>query len=65
MVRGLAGAGRLVLVPEVPSLAVTGVTPDPLPDPVLAAARQLCDLIPGTRPGAGGLPLDEIRKDFR
>lgn len=37
--------GRLVAIPLQPALAVTGVTPDPLPQPVLAAAQHLLGLI--------------------
>lgn len=42
----LAGQGRLLILPPHPGLAVTGLTPDPLPAPLLAAAHDLLRLIP-------------------
>lgn len=46
-VRTALEEGRLVTIPVHPALAVTGVTPDPLPQPVLAAAHHLLGLIRG------------------
>lgn len=46
-VRRLRTAGRVVTVPELPTLAIAGITPDPLPLPVLRAARTLLNLVEG------------------
>jgi hypothetical protein len=45
---GLRAAGRLVAVPIDPHLAAAGLTADPLPRRVLAAARAVLDLIPAS-----------------
>lgn len=45
-VRAMDRDGRVVVVPTDPTLAVTGLTPDPLPRPVRAAAMELLRLIP-------------------
>ena len=44
---GLLDAGRLVVIPEDRALAVRGLTPDPLPAPLLKAAGDLLPLIEG------------------
>lgn len=47
LVRSAFTEGRLVAIPAQPTLAITGITPDPLPKPVLVAAHELLGLIRG------------------
>jgi hypothetical protein len=49
-VRRLRDAGRVVPVPELPALAMTGLTPDPLPPALLRPARTLLTLLEGPLP---------------
>jgi hypothetical protein len=46
-VRRLRAEGQLVLVPEVPALAISGLAPDPLPQSIIRAARTLLTLLEG------------------
>jgi len=46
-VRRLREAGRVVTVPELPALAIAGITPDPLPPGVLGSASTLLKLLEG------------------
>ena len=46
-VRRLRTEGRIVYVPEVPALAISGLTPDPLPPAILRPARTLLTLLEG------------------
>ena len=46
-VRRLGARGRIVDVPEVPALAISGLTPDPLPPAVTRAAYALLNLLEG------------------
>lgn len=46
-VRRLRDDGRVVLVPEVPALAIFGLTPDPLPPAILGPAHALLTLLEG------------------
>jgi len=50
LTRTLIDAGRLVDVPEDRDLAVRGLTPDPLPAPLLTAAASLLPLLEGIHP---------------
>lgn len=56
LARAAHADGRLVTVPVQPSLTVTGITPDPLPKPVLAAAQHLHALVRGA-----GMPDEPLR----
>lgn len=47
LTRELIDAGRLVEIPEDRTLAIQGLTPDPLPAPLLTAAGVLLSLIEG------------------
>lgn len=46
-VRRLRDEGRIVHVPHAPTLAVSGLTPDPLPPAILRPARALLTLLEG------------------
>lgn len=46
--RALRDAGRLVGLPQVPTLAMDGLTPDPLPDAILAGCSTLLTLTKGS-----------------
>lgn len=45
--RRLRAAGRVVTVPELPNLTLSGLTPDPLPPAILGPARTLLNLLEG------------------
>jgi hypothetical protein len=49
-VRSLREAGRVVTVPELASLALSGLTPDALPQAILRPARTLLNLLEGRLP---------------
>lgn len=49
-VRRLAGRERVVHIPEVPTLALSGLTPDPLPPALIRPAHALLTLLEGLRP---------------
>lgn len=46
-VRRLRDAGRVVHVPDEPALAITGLTPDPLPPAIIRSARAVLTLLEG------------------
>jgi len=46
-VRRLRENGRVVMIPELPGLAISGLTPDPLPQALLRPARTLLNLLEG------------------
>lgn len=47
VIHRLRAAGRVVRVPEVPALAVSGLTPDPLPPALIRSAKALLTLLEG------------------
>lgn len=47
VIHRLRAAGRVVHVPEVPALAVSGLTPDPLPSALIRSAEALLTLLEG------------------
>jgi len=49
-VRRLAGRERVVHVPEMPTLALSGLTPDPLSPAIIRSAHALLTLLEGLRP---------------
>lgn len=49
-VRRLRDQGRVVLVPAWPALAITGLTPEPLPPSILRPAQTLLTLLEGPLP---------------
>ena len=46
-VRRLAALGHIVMLPELPSLAISGLTPDPLPPAMTRPAMALLNLLEG------------------
>ncbi|MBK8446127.1 MAG: hypothetical protein IPL41_05385 [Micropruina sp.] len=48
-VRRLRAEGRLFCLPTVPGLAMAGLTPEPLPAAIVAAASDLVTFWKGTR----------------
>lgn len=49
-VRRLTAGERIVHIPEVSSLAISGLTPDPLPPTITRPAQALLNLLEGLRP---------------
>lgn len=49
-VRRLAAQGRIVHVTEMPALALSGLTPDPLPPAIIRPAHALLTLLEGLQP---------------
>lgn len=60
--RAARASGRVVTVPVDRRLAVSGLTPDPLPRPVAAAGRELADLLTlePVAPGPSVVPSKEL-----
>jgi hypothetical protein len=48
--RQLRALARVVSIPDLPGLAMTGITPDPLPSALTRAAEALLALVEGTQP---------------
>jgi len=62
--RAAQASGRIVTVPTVGPLAVTGLTADPLPRPLAVAGRELTALIHRLTPARAGLVDETETKDL-